>query len=230
MKRKILSIEEVRAMEDEFSLPEEEGFYQYILEDDIQRMIPEDDIQRNQSDDEYENYLQRCNDIEIEEYERDKEERRHYGRYNHWLAKNGLINTEEAYSKLSNLFYKIDYYYIGGPCEPKGYVNSYEYDKFYDIEYKYPAQPSVKIREINEEYSLRKYEALKSISPNATDKEIEKFLYLYEYNTNEFYLPTEIKRVRDYLQEEENINDFRFTLLSEILNDVKDSNINDVWK
>lgn len=221
MKRKILSIEEVRAMEDEFSLPEEEGFYQYILEDDIQR---------NQSDDEYENYLQRCNDIEIEEYERDKEERRHYGRYNHWLATNGLINSKDATNKLSNLFYKIDYYYIGGYCNSEGYVNSYEYDDSNDIEYKYPTQPSIKIKEINEEYSLRKYEALKSISPNATDKEIEKFLYLYEYNTNEFYLPTEIKRVRDYLQEEENINDFRFTLLSEILNDVKDSNINDVWK
>ena len=170
------------------------------------------------------------NDYDIEDYERDKEERWHYGRYDDWLATNGLINTEEAYSKLSNLFYKIDYYYISGTCNSEGYVNSYEYVDFYDYVYKYSAQPNIKIREINEEHSLRKFDALKSISPNATDKEIEKFLYLFEYNSTEFYLPTEIKRVRDYLQEEDHVNDFRFTLLSEILNDVKDLKINDVWK
>ena len=201
---KILSIEEIRAMLDEFSLPEEEGFYQYILEDDMQKILTEDD---------FENDLNSDYEDDIEQYEIEKENRRHYGRYDGWLTKNGLINSTDAYYKLSNLFYKIDYHYIGGPCEPEGYVNSYEYDKFYDCE----THPNIKEKEINEEYNLRKFESLKSISPNASDEEIEKFLYKYEYNSKEFHLPTEIERVRDYLQEEEHINDFRFTKLSEIL-------------
>lgn len=220
MKRKILSIEDIMAMQDEFFLPEEEGFYQYILEDDMQRILTEDD---------YGNDLNTDYEDDIDEYERDKEDRRHYGRYDDWLTKNGLINSNDAYYRLSNLFCKIDYYYTGGPCGPEGYDNSYEYDQYVDYLYNPPSPNNIKEREINEEYNLRKFESLKSISPNASDEEIEKFLYKYEYNSKAFHLPTEIERVRDYLQEEEHINDFRFTKLSEILKDVKPILNTDEW-
>jgi hypothetical protein len=209
MKKKILSREVVKAIQDEFYLPEEEGFYQYILEDDMQKILTEEDYENYWGSDYYDDALAM--------YEIDKEERRHDSRYNGWLSENGLRNSEDAYWELNNLFYKIDYYYIGGPCETEGYVNSYECDSFFDNIFNPNTKPDIKEREINEEYSLRKFEALISISPNASDEEIEKFLYLYEYNSKKFHLPTEIKRVRDYIQSEEHINEFRFTKLSDIL-------------
>jgi len=206
-KKKILSREQVNALQDEFSLPEEEGFYHYILEDDYQKMLEPEDNE----------FLCDFEWDEISEYERDKEGRRHYGRYDYWLSNNGVSNLNNAYYDLENLFYKIDYFYIGGPCEPDGYVNSYECDKCYDELLNYGTKPTLQERLINEEYNHKKFEALKALSPSASDEEINNFLYLYEYDSHKYYLPTEIKRVRDYIQSEEHINEFRFTKLSDIL-------------
>jgi hypothetical protein len=207
MKETDLSYEELKAMKDEFMLPDEEGYYIYILEDDYQKMLESDDN----------DLLQEYEEEEIIEYERGKEERRHYGRYDGWLLRNGLSNIKGAYSELESLFYKIDYFYIGGPFEPDGYVNSYEFDKGYDELLGYGTMPAMQEKEINEEYNDKKFEALKALSPNASDEEINKFLYLYEFNSYKYHISTEIQRVRDYIESEEHINDFRFAKLNDIL-------------
>jgi hypothetical protein len=149
-----------------------------------------------------------------DEEERLKEFYRHNSRFEHWLFLNGL-NYDDDDGQLSNLFDKIDYIDMHGSDD--GFDNCYEYNEYYEI----VLTRSTLEKQMKEEYNLRKFDALCNLSPNATDEEIEKYLYLYEYNSRKHKLPTEIERVRNYLCSEERINDFRFRSLNNMLGDPK---------
>lgn len=151
---------------------------------------------------------------DFDDYERQHEFDRYMSRFHSWLFLNGL-NYEDDDGQLSNLFDKIDYIDMHGSDD--GFDNCYEYNEYYEI----VLTRSTLEKQMKEEFNLRKFDALCNLSPNATDEEIEKYLYLYEYNSRKYKLPTEIERVRNYLCSEEGINDFRFRKLNDMLRDPK---------
>ena len=75
------------------------------------------------------------------------------------------------------------------------------------------------IDDINEELTLKMVDNLNDLSPFATDEEIVKYLYYNDEwydSTNNTWYSTKIEDIREYINTDEKINDFRLDVLNNI--------------